>query len=80
MPRVIRMMVRPLYDFDSLHHGDAIDVESKAGAQEMLRRWRNKTGRRAQLVSIRGLPNRLYFLDQGPDIDGRGAHLRRDVA
>ena len=71
MPRIVRLKpVYRRYDFDSLKHGDAIEVESKAGAQEMLRRWRNKNGSSARLVSAIESPNLLYFLEEGP-VDGR---------
>ena len=52
------------YRFDSLKHGDAIEVASKAGAQEMLRRWKRATGRRARLVPSRDFPNVLFFIDE----------------
>jgi hypothetical protein len=60
--RVIPQVSR--YRFDSLRHGDAIEVASRAGAQEMFRRWKKKTGRSGRLVSIPEQPNLLFFLDQ----------------
>jgi len=57
---------RPLYDFDSLEHGDAISVASKASAREMFRRWKRAKGRHARLVSAKETPGLLYFLDETP--------------
>jgi hypothetical protein len=56
----------PLYNFDALKHGDAIEVQSVSGAREMFRRWKQKTGRlHARLTSARekGRENFLFFLD-----------------
>ena len=52
------------YGFDSLNHGDAIEVASKASAQEMFRRWKKRTGRRGRLVALAEHPNLLFFIDQ----------------
>jgi hypothetical protein len=52
------------YAFDSLRHGDAIEVASKPGAQEMFRRWKKARGRRGRLVPSREFPNLLFFLDE----------------
>jgi hypothetical protein len=57
---------RPLYDFDSLRHGDAIWVASKPSAREMFRRWKRAKGRRGRLVSAKDNPKVLYFLDETP--------------
>jgi hypothetical protein len=62
----------PLYNFDILKHGDAIEVESLSGAREMFRRWRLKTGRtHARLTSARqkGKENLLFFIDTSPTLD-----------
>jgi hypothetical protein len=81
MPRIVRMKpFHPRYDFNTLKHGDAIEVASKASAREMFRRWRRKTGSCARLVSAIESPNRLYFLDKGPIIHRGSEPLRRDVA
>jgi hypothetical protein len=56
----------PLYNFDKLKHGDAIEVQSISGAREMFRRWRQKTGRRdVRLTRARekGKENFLFFID-----------------
>jgi hypothetical protein len=52
------------YHFDSLKHGDAIEVVSKPGAQEMFRRWKKAKGRRGRLVPSREFPNLLFFIDE----------------
>jgi hypothetical protein len=52
------------YRFDSLKHGDAIEVASKASAQEMFRRWKKRTGRTGRLVALPEHPRLLFFLDQ----------------
>jgi hypothetical protein len=60
----------PLYNFDRLKHGDAIEVQSVSGAREMFRRWRNKTGRRhTRLTSARekGKENMLFFIETASD-------------
>jgi hypothetical protein len=51
------------YRFDSLRHGDAIEVTSKSGALEMFRRWKKLKGRRGRLVSSRDYANVLFFID-----------------
>ena len=56
----------PLYNFDALVHGDAIEVESIKGAREMFRRWRQRTGRRQpKLIASKtpGFEHYLFFLD-----------------
>ncbi|HEY1431858.1 MAG TPA: hypothetical protein VGF39_09560 [Stellaceae bacterium] len=53
-----------LYDFDKLRHGDTVPVRSKLSAQEMFRRWRRRTGRKARLVGSRDTPDVLYFIDE----------------
>ena len=64
MPAILQLQpFRPKYDFDAMHHGDAIDVENKNAAREMFARWKRKTGRRGRLVVSRDYPNRLFFLD-----------------
>jgi hypothetical protein len=60
----------PLYNFDKLKHGDAIEVQSISGAREMFRRWRLKTGRmHARLTSARekGKEHMLFFIDTASD-------------
>jgi hypothetical protein len=60
----------PKYPFDSLEHGDAIEVESIPGAREMFRRWREKTGRRqTKLISnkVPGFEHYLFFIDAGAE-------------
>jgi hypothetical protein len=52
------------YRFDSLQHGDAIEVNSKPGAQEMFRRWKKASGRRGRLVPSRDFPRLLFFIDE----------------
>jgi hypothetical protein len=63
----------PLYDFDALKHGDQIEVQSKASAREMCRRWSRSTGRRGRLVSLRRgkhntqkEPGIMVFLNEDP--------------
>jgi hypothetical protein len=59
----------PLYNFDNLKHGDAIEVASVSGAREMFRRWRLKTGRlHVRLTSARekGKEHFLFFIDLTP--------------
>jgi hypothetical protein len=59
----------PLYNFDALKHGDAIEVGSVSGAREMFRRWRQKTGRQhVRLTSARekGREHFLFFIDLAP--------------
>jgi uncharacterized protein (DUF1684 family) len=60
----------PLYNFDKLKHGDAIEVQSISGAREMFRRWRQKTGRlHVRLTSARekGKEKFLFFIDTASD-------------
>jgi hypothetical protein len=59
---------RSRYDFDSLKHGDSIEVTSVAGAMEMFRRWKKAVkGRRGRLVLShyrdRDTFNTLRFID-----------------
>ena len=56
------------YRFDSLKHGDALEVVSKAGAQEMFRRWKKAKGRRGRLVPSRDNENLLFFIDDDVSI------------
>jgi hypothetical protein len=59
----------PLYNFDNLKHGDAIEVGSVSGAREMFRRWKRKTGRlHVRLTSARekGREHFLFFIDLAP--------------
>ena len=51
------------YRFESLKHGDAIEVASKASTQELFRRWKKRNGRTGYLVGLREEPNLLFFLD-----------------
>jgi hypothetical protein len=57
---------RERYDFDALQHGDAIDVDSINSAREVFRRWRKRTGRKAQLVRSTepGHQRLLFFIDE----------------
>jgi hypothetical protein len=59
---------RERYDFDALKHGDAFEIEPSKidSAREVFRRWRKRTGRRAQLVrsTTRGQENLLFFIDE----------------
>jgi hypothetical protein len=64
-PTILR--VKPAlsrYRFESLKHGDAIEVASKASTQELFRRWKKRNGRTGHLVGLPGEPNLLFFLDQ----------------
>jgi hypothetical protein len=64
-PTILRVAPRESrYRFDSLTHGDAIEVASVASAQEMFRRWKKRTGRGGRLVSLPDQPNLLFFLDR----------------
>ena len=66
MPAILQTQPhRPKYDFDTMRHGDAIDVENVNAAREMFARWRRKTGRRARLTTSREYPNRLFLIDDG---------------
>ena len=65
---------RERYDFDALKHGDAIEVQSVNSAREVFRRWRKRTGRKAELVRStdpeRG--NLLFFIEgAGPKVPVR---------
>jgi hypothetical protein len=53
-----REPLKPMYDFDSLRHGDALKVINPASAQEMFRRWKKRHCRRERLVL---LPNGLLL-------------------
>jgi hypothetical protein len=62
---------RERYDFDALKHGDAIEVRSANSAMEVFRRWRKKTGRKAQLVRSTDPEQRslLFFIEgAGPKV------------
>jgi hypothetical protein len=64
-PTILR--VKPIesrYRFDSLRHGDAIEVVNRASAQEMFRRWKKRNGRAGRLVALPDQPNLLFFIDQ----------------
>ena len=54
---------RAHYNFDSLKHGDAIEVASTESAREMFRRWKRATGRPGRLVRSRLYPRLLFFVD-----------------
>jgi hypothetical protein len=58
---------RERYDFDALKDGDAIEVRSVNSAREVFRRWRKRTGRKAQLVRSTDpeRANFLFFIDRG---------------
>ena len=57
---------RERYDFDALRHGDAIEVGSPRSVMEVFRRWRKKTGRKAQLVRPTDTEqgNLLFFIEE----------------
>ena len=57
---------KPRYDFDSMQHGDAIEVASKPACREMFRRWKLARGRHGRLISSREHPRLLFFLDETP--------------
>jgi hypothetical protein len=64
-PTILRVEPRASrYRFESLRHGDAIEVASVGSAQEMFRRWKKRTGRAGRLVALPEQPNLLFFLDQ----------------
>ena len=64
MPTILRIDTRSSrYRFDSLKHGDAIEVSSVAGAMEMFRRWKKIKGRRGRLIPSRDSFNTLFFID-----------------
>jgi hypothetical protein len=52
------------YRFDSLKHGDLLEVKSKPGALEMFRRWKKAKGRQARLIPSHEFPNVLIFIDE----------------
>ena len=56
------------YPFDSLKHGDTLQVNSIRGAQEMFRRWKNAKStdkrRRGRLVPSREYADVLVFIDE----------------
>ena len=63
-PTILRVDTRSSrYRFDSLKHGDAIEVSSVPGAMEMFRRWRKAKGRRGRLIPARDSTNTLFFID-----------------
>jgi hypothetical protein len=63
-PNVLRIDTRgSRYRFDTLKHGDAIEVTSIPGAMEMFRRWKKAKGRRGRLIPSRGSLNTLFFID-----------------
>jgi hypothetical protein len=64
MNAIVRQESLSRYNFDSLRHGDAIAVRSKASCREMFRRWKKTSGRRGRLVSSREDPTLLYFIDE----------------
>jgi hypothetical protein len=64
-PTILRVNSRESrYRFESLRHGDAIEVASRASAQEMFRRWKKRHGRTGHLISLPDQPNLLFFIDQ----------------
>lgn len=52
------------YRFDSLKHGDKIEVSSRLGAREMFRRWKKARGRQARLIASLDYPNVFTFIDE----------------
>jgi hypothetical protein len=65
-PKIIRVdtSFKSPYPFDSLKHGDVIEVEHPTSAKEVFRRWRKLRQRKAQLVSSQSFPKLLYFIDE----------------
>jgi hypothetical protein len=65
-PNIIHVDTRfkSRYPFDSLKHGDVIEVEHPNSAKEVFRRWRKLRQRKAQLVSSQSFPKLLYFIDE----------------
>ena len=65
-PNVIRVdtVFRSPYPFDSLKHGDVIEVAHPNSAREVFRRWRRVRKRNAQLVKSLTSPNMLFFIDE----------------
>lgn len=65
-PNIIRVdtTFKSAYPFDSLKHGDAIQVEHPNSAKEVFRRWRKLRERKAQLVSSLTSPKLLFFIDE----------------
>jgi hypothetical protein len=63
-PNILRVDTRrSRYRFDLLKHGDALEVNSVAGAMEMFRRWKKAKGRRGRLIPSRDAFNTLFFID-----------------
>ena len=65
-PNIFRVdtSFRSSYPFDSLKHGDVIEVERPDSAREVFRRWRKLRQRKAQLVSSLSSPRFLFFIDE----------------
>ena len=64
-PNVVRVdTTRSRYSFDTLKHGDMLEVRSKSGALEMFRRWKKASKlNRGRLLPSRESPNILIFID-----------------
>lgn len=52
------------YRFDTLKHGDVIEVEHPTSAKEVFRRWRKRHARTAQLIQSQISPKLLIFIDE----------------
>jgi hypothetical protein len=65
-PNVIRVdtRFRSSYPFDTLKHGDIIEVDHPNSAKEVFRRWRKRSKRKAQLVTSSISPRLLHFIDE----------------
>jgi hypothetical protein len=64
-PNIVRVdTTASRYRFDSLKHGDLLEVNSKSGALEMFRRWKKAKGRQARLIPSQQFPNMLVFIDE----------------
>jgi hypothetical protein len=65
-PKFIRVdtTFKSSYPFDSLKHGDAIEVRNINSAREVFRRWRKARRRQAQLVGSLTSPRLLFFIDE----------------
>jgi hypothetical protein len=65
-PNIIRVdtSFKSPYPFDSLKHGDVIEVEHPTSAKEVFRRWRKLRQRQAQLIQSLTSPRLLFFIDE----------------
>lgn len=65
-PQFIRVdtTFKSAYPFDSLKHGDVIQVEHPNSAKEVFRRWRKVRQRKAQLIQSLTSPKLLFFIDE----------------